>query len=188
MELKQALTERYSCRRYANKPVARDMLITCVEAGRIAPSACNSQRWAFVVIDDPDKVKLIAEALCDEEVHVNTFADKIPAFIVVVKHPPRQINDKQRLLLSHHDYSAFDIGAAAQNICLAATDMGLGSVMMGWFKRDEVKKVAELPDRLEAELVIGIGWPERAPAGRTPRYDSNEIIRINGFDNIANQI
>ena len=64
MELIDAITTRRSVRKYQDKPVEREKINQCIEAARLAPSACNSQPWHFIVIDDP-KVK---EAFCKEAV------------------------------------------------------------------------------------------------------------------------
>lgn len=183
MEFTQVLESRYSCRKYADKPVEREKLIACAEAGRLAPSSCNTQRWAFVLVDEEAPKKAIADALYDDEVHVNTFSHGIPAFIVVVGNPPREINEKQKLLLSHADSAKVDVGIAAENICLAATDLGLGSVMMGWFKREPVEAAIALPRDMEALLIIGVGYPLQEPVRRTSRLPKGELIRLNSYHN-----
>ena len=62
MEVLQAIQTRRSVRKYLDKPVEREKINECLEAARLAPSACNSQPWHYIVIDDP-KVK---EAFCKE--------------------------------------------------------------------------------------------------------------------------
>ncbi|MDL2232682.1 nitroreductase family protein [Ruminococcaceae bacterium OttesenSCG-928-L11] len=183
MEFNAVLSGRYSCRKYADTPVEREKLMACAEAGRLAPSACNSQRWVFVLVDEEEQKKRIADALYDDEVYVNTFAHRIPAFIVMVGHPARNPNEKQQKLLSHADFSQIDIGIAAENICLAATDMGLGTVMMGWFREEQIQEAIGVPADLPIRLVIGVGYPEQPPINRTPRLDAGEIIRINHYNN-----
>ncbi|MDR2932491.1 MAG: nitroreductase family protein [Oscillospiraceae bacterium] len=182
MELNEALSRRYSCRKYAPRPLEREKLIACAEAGRSAPSACNLQPWVFVAVDNPQKCAAVAAALSDEDVRVNTFAHTIPAYIVIVGHPPRNPNDKQRLLLSRHNRPDMDIGIAAENICLAATAMGLGSIMMGWFRKDVVSETLNIPPHLEPALIIGIGYPQSEPARRTPRLEAAAIIRFNDYN------
>ena len=56
MEVLQAIQTRRSVRKYLDKPVEREKINECLEAARLAPSACNSQPWHYIIIDDP-KVK-----------------------------------------------------------------------------------------------------------------------------------
>ena len=62
MELFEALVQRQSGRNYAEQPVEMEKLRKCVEAAQLAPSACNSQPWSFVVVSTPDKVKEVTVA------------------------------------------------------------------------------------------------------------------------------
>ena len=50
----QLVKSRRSIRRYLEKPVEREKILTCIEAARLAPSAENVQPWRFLIIDDPD--------------------------------------------------------------------------------------------------------------------------------------
>ena len=45
---------RESCRVYSDKPVSRELLTHLVEVAGLSPSACNSQPWRFIVVDDPE--------------------------------------------------------------------------------------------------------------------------------------
>mgnify|MGYP002513262155 CR=1 FL=1 len=65
MELFEALVQRQSCRNYSEQPVEMEKLRKCVEAAQLAPSACNSQPWSFVVVSTPEKVKEVTERTLD---------------------------------------------------------------------------------------------------------------------------
>ncbi|WP_443897986.1 nitroreductase family protein, partial [Paraprevotella clara] len=51
MNLSELIQKRQSDRKYESRPVSREMVMKCLEAARLAPSACNSQPWKFVVVD-----------------------------------------------------------------------------------------------------------------------------------------
>ena len=53
MDVRTAIETRHSVRKFADKPVEREKINACLEAARLAPSACNSQPWHYIVIDDP---------------------------------------------------------------------------------------------------------------------------------------
>ena len=57
MDFFELIQKRQSCRAYNGKPVERKKLEMIVDAARLAPSACNSQPWHFVVVDEPEKAK-----------------------------------------------------------------------------------------------------------------------------------
>lgn len=60
MTFLELANKRYSCRAYSSQPVPADKIKRCLEAARLAPSACNSQPWYFLVIDDQAKLQAIA--------------------------------------------------------------------------------------------------------------------------------
>lgn len=179
MEFSEVLVRRQSCRKFETRPVERKKLMACVEAGRLSPSGCNSQKWMFIVVDDPAKCAAIANALDDQDIRVNTFAHTIPAFIAIVSRPARSLNEKQQFILSHEDTTMIDIGIAGHQICLQATDLGLGSLMMAWIRRDEAKKALDIPPEYGLPLIIGIGYPETDAIRSKTRYSINEVLRFN---------
>lgn len=181
MEFNEVVKRRYSCRRYTDRPVEREKLTACLEAGRISPSSCNSQRWVFIAVDRPEPRAAVAKALEGPELGINLFTGQIPAFIVIVRHPPRRLNEKQKIILDAVDHSLIDIGAAAQQICLTATDLGLGSILLGWFDGEQIGRALGIPEELEVALVIGLGYAQNDAARRPTRYPADEIIRWNGF-------
>ena len=83
MELFEALEKRQSCRNYSSRPVEMEKLIKMVEAARIAPSACNSQPWSFVVVTSPEKVKKVSTNVLESG--MNRFCEKVPAYISIVE-------------------------------------------------------------------------------------------------------
>lgn len=181
MEFSEVLFRRQSCRQYADRPVERDKLAACIEAGRLSPSSCNSQRWALIGVDDPALCTQIAGFLADPEIKINMFADQIPAYIVMVVHPARRSGPRQDMMLSTLDHTLLDIGVAAHQICLQATDLGLGSVMLGWVRRQELKALLGIPEELDVPILIGVGYPANDSIRGKVRYPAEEIIRWNGY-------
>ena len=68
MDFLDIMKQRRSCRAFdPEKTVSREELLKIVEAGRLSPSACNSQPWKFIVVDSPEA----KEKLCDAIVVAN---------------------------------------------------------------------------------------------------------------------
>ena len=62
MEFKDVITKRRSIRKYKNTPIPRDKIIKILEAARLAPSASNRQPWHFIVVEDKDDIKKLAQS------------------------------------------------------------------------------------------------------------------------------
>jgi len=170
---------RQSDRGYSDQPVEKEKIERILEAGRLAPSACNSQPWKFIVVDDPGLRKGIAAASSAKALGFNKFTDQIQVFIVVIRersNPVAQIGGT----IKDKDYSLIDIGIAAENICLQATAEGLGTCILGWFNEKLVKKLLKVPAGKRAELIITLGYPSK-PHRQKRRKDPGEVISYNRY-------
>lgn len=72
------VNKRESVRGYLDKEVEKEKIIKIIEAARVAPSACNAQPWKFVVVNDKNLVRKIAENLYDPMIGINKFAITSP--------------------------------------------------------------------------------------------------------------
>ena len=82
MDFSELIIARQSDRKYIKTPVAREHILKCLEAARLAPSACNSQPWHFVVVTDEDKLTSMAEAAVG--LGMNKFTRDVPVMVAVV--------------------------------------------------------------------------------------------------------
>jgi len=153
----ELIRARQSDRKYSDKPVEKEKLERILEAGRIAPSACNAQPWKFIAITEPELIKKIAEAASAKVLGMNSFVGQAPAQIVVVREKPN-FSSKIGGAIKDKDYSLIDIGIASENICLQAKSEGLGSCMIGWFDENQLKKILSIPKTKRVELIITIGY------------------------------
>jgi len=63
MALIDLIRKRASIRKYSSKPVERETVLKCIEAARLAPSACNVQPWKFIVIQKQTVIERMVEAV-----------------------------------------------------------------------------------------------------------------------------
>ena len=61
MKFLELINKRQSVRKYSDKIVEREKIERCVESARLAPSACNSQPWKYIVVDDPELKEKVAK-------------------------------------------------------------------------------------------------------------------------------
>ena len=153
----ELIVSRQSDRKYSDKPVEKEKLDRIIEAGRMAPSACNAQPWKFVVVNEPDLLLKIAEATSAKLIGMNSFVGQAPLMIVVVREQPN-FTSKVGGTIKNKDYSLIDIGIASENICLQAEAEGLGSCMIGWFDERMLRKILGIPKSKRVELIITLGY------------------------------
>lgn len=174
MSFLDLVQKRRSTRVYSSKPVPREILDKCLEAARLAPSACNSQPWSFIIIDNKElKDKLISKAFSGIY-SMNEFVKTAPVLIVVITE-----RSKYTACLGGFfrgvKYSLIDIGIACEHFVLQAREEGLGTCWLGWFNEKGVKKVLGLARNKNIDVIISAGYPEEEVAGAKPRKFLDEI-------------
>ncbi|HLN19847.1 MAG TPA: nitroreductase family protein [Bacteroidales bacterium] len=154
----ELIRSRQSDRKYSDKAIEKEKIARIIEAGRLAPSACNAQPWKFIIVDEPGLLQKLSVAASARLLGMNGFVSQSPLQIVVVRENPN-FTSKIGGTIKNKDYSLIDIGIACENICLQAEAEGLGSCMIGWFDEDEVKDILKIPKSKRVELLITIGYP-----------------------------
>jgi nitroreductase len=169
---------RQSDRGYSDSPVSREQVERCLDAARLAPSACNSQPWFFVVVDDPKLRTPLADRL--QGMVMNRFAPGAPVLVAVVAEQPTLL-PKLGGYLKDKPYYLMDIGMAVENFCLQATAEGLGSCIIGWFDEPGVKDLLGIPKGKRVPLVIALGYPSDPVPRVKVRKGKDEIRSYNAY-------
>ena len=177
MTFLELVKKRKSTRRYSARPVPREVIDRCLEAARLAPSACNSQPWYFIVIDDEKLKDTLAKGAFSRIYSMNSFAKEAPVLIVVVTERSNYI---ARLggYFKGVQYSLIDIGIACEHLILQAEEEGLGTCWLGWFNENAVKKVLGLPKEKKIDVIISMGYPEEEGTRDKARRSLSEIRRF----------
>ncbi|MCX4337500.1 MAG: nitroreductase family protein [Bacteroidales bacterium] len=177
MDFSELILKRQSDRKYSPEPVAKDDIMKCLEAARLAPSACNSQPWKFVVIDDRGKLLEMSEAAIG--LGMNKFTVQVPVMIAVVL---EKMNFSARIgsLLKKKDYCMLDLGIAVEHFCLQAADLGLGTCIMGWFDEKRIARLLGVPRGKRIPLIISLGHPD-APTRAKVRKPLEEVSSWNAY-------
>ncbi len=180
MNIIDSIKNRYSLRKYSNTPVEKEKIERCLEAARLAPSACNAQPWKFVVVDKPELKEQVANAARAEMLNMNKFANEAPVIIAIVMEPANVTSTLGSKIKRKH-YPLMDIGVAAEHICLQATEEGLGSCMIGWLNEKKVKKTLGVPSARRIPLLITLGYPSKQQESWRPRKDFDEVVVYNKY-------
>lgn len=146
---------RTSIREFTDQPVAKDTLDNIVKAGMAAPSAVNSQPWAFVVVTE----KAMLDSLNAVHSHANLKTAK--AAILVCGNMDKAMEGDGR------EFWVQDCSAATENILLAAHAYGLGAVWCGVYPIQErvkaVQEVMGMPESIVPLNIITMGYPAENP-------------------------
>jgi nitroreductase len=175
----ELILRRQSDRSYSDKAVENEKAERIIEAGRMAPSACNAQPWKFILVTDPELRASISVAAKAGITGINSFVKQAPVLIIVIR---EKANMSSRIgsTIKSKDYSLIDIGIACENICLQAVAEGLGSCMIGWFDEKEIKKILGIPSSKRVELIITIGYPSKGNREKR-RKPLSDVVSYNKY-------
>src|SRR6056297_1458053 len=158
MDFQELIDHRQSVRKYRNKPVEKEKIKKLIESVRLAPSACNSQPWKLIIVDEPELRTQVSKATFNKAISFNKFAVEAPVIAVLViekAKPIAQIGG----LIKNQEYPEYDIGIAAAHFCLQAAGLGLGTCMMGWFDEKKIQQLLNIPKKRKIGLLITLGYP-----------------------------
>lgn len=171
---------RQSVRGYSNRPVERDKIEHCLEAARLAPSACNAQPWSFVVVTDPVIRNQLADLTADRWLPLNHWTKQAPVHVVIVIER-QNLTSRLGAAVKDRDFAWMDVGIAAEHFCLQAAAEGLGSCMLGWFKEKEVKTLLQIPMARRIGLIITLGYPVSEAIRLKIRKAMDDLVSWNRY-------
>lgn len=179
MALLDLLKQRQSIRGYLDKAVARDKIMLCLEAARVAPSACNSQPWKFIVVDDPELKNKLSKAAFGGVYSINTFGKTAPIIIAVVSERGKFF---ARIggMFRGTKYYLIDIGIACEHFVLQAEELGLGTCWIGWFNEKAVKSILNVPNDRKVDILITLGYYDQEK--RRSKHNREPMEKIAAFN------
>ncbi len=175
MDVFECISTRRSIRRYLDIPVEWDKVGTILEAGRLAPSSGNIQDWNFVVVQDEEKRKAIADASLKQQ-----WMSKAPVHIIVCA----DLKKSERFygIRGNRLYSIQNCAAAIENMLLTAHSLGLGACWVGAFDENVVSRVLSIPDYARPQAIIIIGYSDEKPK-EPVRYPLTTVTFIEKYGN-----
>ncbi|MDH5466393.1 MAG: nitroreductase family protein [Candidatus Aminicenantes bacterium] len=174
----QLVRNRRSIRRYLDKPVDREKILTCIEAARLAPSADNVQPWRFLIIDDPELKDRLAAEVFSGIYSISRFAGKAPLIIVILARLDIIANRIGKQIQNIH-YYLIDIGIAGEHLVLQAQELGLGTCWIGWFNIRRARKILKIPRKYKIVSMMAVGYYEKRPSKEKKRKTLEDIAWFN---------
>ena len=168
METWEAINTVRVVREFAGRPLEADHLKRILNAGRRAASSKNEQRWVFVVVQDREHLHELAR--------VGRYGGHLAgaaAAIALVTPDPNGPRGKSIM---------WDLGRAAQNMVLAAWELGIGSVPATVYDHELAGKLLGLPGDQECTFILSFGYPAdpsvlTAPNRAGGRRSLDEVAR-----------
>ncbi len=168
MDTFDAIKTRLDFRGYEARSVPAELKMRVLEAGRSTGSGMNRQHWRFLLIDDKEAIKKLAQD--------STSGGWVSGanFAVVVLTDPT---------LGFH---LIDAGRAVQDMELAAWNSGVASCIYTGVKEESMRRDFGLPKELRPTAVIGFGYPSKKIIGKKNRKPLVELAYHNKFGNEVN--
>lgn len=164
MDLMDLIASRYSCRKFSDEQLTDEELASILEAGRLAPSACNNQPWRFVVLQGAeDLAKVDASSKCRYGA---------PTVILVCFNKDESAKNP----VVTPDYGWIDCGLAIMQMALEAERLGLGSCIVGAYEPSAIREELDIPDNIVTYQFLMLGHPDMQPSRM--HYDRRPLDEI----------
>lgn len=190
METLEAIAARRSVRKFTDRPVAEETVSAILAAAVLAPSGKNRQPWRFVVVAGDEKrrqmIRVMREGIADTKTRGMETGSAIMTARIMEHAPvtififnpeglhPWALHSVGQTFLEMVDTQS--IGAAIQNMLLAAQDVGLGTLWMCdvWSAYQQLS--AWLGESGQLVAAVALGYPDEYPAARL-RRPLSEVVR-----------
>jgi nitroreductase len=166
MNVKEAIRSRRSIRRYREERIPKDKLSTILEMARLAPSASNRQPWEFIIVQDKDTRKKIAEGC-----KYGSFLSQCS--VIIVGCGDMDTSSK---------WYALDTFISMEHIALTAVEEGLGTCWIGAFDEAAIVKLLRIPKNLKIIALMALGVPDENPKPRS-RKALSEFVSYERWGN-----
>ena len=174
MELDKSIKNRRSVRKFnSKKPDWRDIL-DCIDNMRYVPMAGDNFTLKFILVDDKEKIEKLAEAAQQD------FISQTQYVLVICSNPSRTVNAYGK---RGEMYCKQQAGAAIQTFLLKIAEAGLATCWIGHFIDEQVKRELKIPEKIEVEAMLPIGYEFKKPLTRKIKSDLDRALYFNSYKN-----
>ncbi len=163
MEFSEVIRNRYACKKFDGRPVAKEQMDAILEAGRLAPTAKNLQEQHIYVVQSEEglaKIDKITPCRYGASTVLVVAFDKNNVFV----YPGEK-----------RDSGVEDASIVATHLMLAAKDAGIDSCWINFFDPEAAAKVLELPESEEVLMLLDLGYAADGAKPLTTHTQRKEI-------------
>lgn len=157
MDAYESVITKLDVREFDSKNVPAQVKLKVLEAGRMTGSGMNVQHWKFILVQDRENLRKLAEdSTTGKWVEHTNFA------VVVLTNPK-------------YGFHLIDAGRSAQDMQIAAWNYGVVSCVLTGMNREALQKDFSIPSDLTPSIVVGFGYPSRKLVGRKNRKPLKDL-------------
>lgn len=168
MELKKSILGRRSIRKYKDKKVPIEIIHDIFDMARFSPSSGNTQCWKFIIVENKKKRTELATAALEQ-----MWMSQAPIHIIVCNQHKKVTTLYGKL---GRIFSIQDCSIISSYLMLLAREKGLGTCWVGAFDPEAVKRILNIPEDVDPEAIITLGYPERIKLSNSNRKDIKDIL------------
>jgi len=161
MSFLELAKSRFSVRKYKSRKVEKELLDKILEAAHVAPTAANRQPVRLIAVQQEEGLAKVGKA-------ANIFNAPL-AIIVCADHSKAWVRP-----FDNKCSTDIDASILTDHMMLEATQLGLGSVWICYFKADVIKEEFALPEELEPINILAVGYADE-PAADADRHETMRI-------------
>ena len=157
MDFLELAKKRYSTRQFQNKKVEKQKIEAIINAAHVAPTAANLQPQKLLILDSPEQLSKLAP-----------FVDFYNAPFVIIVLADTACSWKRPYDKKY--FADIDCAIVTDHMMLEATSLDLGSVWIGYYSPEDVKKAFSIPQDLDVVTILAIGYAEENTALSPQRH------------------
>lgn len=167
MEFLKLAGERYSCRKFSDRPVEQEKINSILAAAGIAPTAKNYQPFKIYLLKSSQAVEKI------QSITKMTFKAPVVYLLCTVKEEA-WVNEFN----PEFNSADLDTGIVITHMLLEAQSQGLGSLCACWFDQTAVKEAYALPDGIQPVALVSVGYPAESAHPAKLHFQKKDLSAI----------
>lgn len=163
MDTFECITTKLDVREFSLEKVSDAVKSKVLEAARMTGTGLNTQHWRFIIVEDEENIKRLAQDSISGK-----WASGANFAVIILTNP-------------EHNFHMIDAGRVAQNMLLAAWNFGVASGLFTGIREKELRRDFNIPKSLYPTIVLGFGYPARKLVGRKNRQPLEKLVHRERF-------